>query len=181
MKNDNFAASISASSVPPAATVPSDDEVDAAPTLRDLRAQEGAIMRATREHEDALNKLQTLYKRVRAKMYRDHKSAVIAEDNSALMRFQAGCPKPKEVASKAEQAAGHCCLPEWCASPQPAYGYAARDARNERARRDEERHGEADAQLGLEGVDTEAIERTEQRKVEAQHLQCASHGHVPVC
>ena len=48
MKNDNFAASISASSVPPAATVPSDDEVDAAPTLRDLRAQEGAIMRATR-------------------------------------------------------------------------------------------------------------------------------------
>ena len=42
------------STVPPAANVPTEDEVDAARTLRDLRAQEGAIMRVTREHEEGM-------------------------------------------------------------------------------------------------------------------------------
>ena len=67
-------------------------------------------MSATRQHEDALGRLQNLYKRVRAKMYRDHKSAVIAEDNSKLQQFQGGCPKPKEVASKAELDAQAQCM-----------------------------------------------------------------------
>jgi hypothetical protein len=96
--------------VAPAANVPTEDQVDAAKTLTELRAQEGAIMRDTRVHEDALGKLQTLYKRVRAKMYRDHKSAVIAEDNSALQQFQSGCPKPKEVANKEELDAQATCM-----------------------------------------------------------------------
>ena len=96
--------------VPPAATVPTDEQVDATLTLHDLRAQEGAILKSTRDHEDALTRLQTLYKRVRAKMYRDHKSAVIAEDNSALQQFQAGCPKPKEVANKEELEAQAQCM-----------------------------------------------------------------------
>ena len=46
--------------------------------------------------------LQQRYKRVRAKMYNDHKKAVIAEDNAKLHRFQRGCPKPKAGATTAE-------------------------------------------------------------------------------
>ena len=91
-------------------SVPTEEAVDAAKTLPDLRAQEGAIMKATRRHEEVLGKLQTLYKRVRAKMYRDHKQAVIKEDNSALQQFQAGCPKPKEIASKEELDAQAQCM-----------------------------------------------------------------------
>ena len=93
-----------------AAKVPTEEEVDASTTLPELRRHEGTIMQATRSHEDALTKLQTLYKRVRAKMYRDHKQAVIREDNSALQQFQAGCPKPKEVASKEELDAQASCM-----------------------------------------------------------------------
>ena len=83
---------------------PSNDVIDAALTLPTLRSYEGAILKATRQLEDILATLQSKYKRVRAKMYREHKHAVIAEDNSALERFQRGCPKPKEVwqASKRE-------------------------------------------------------------------------------
>ena len=64
--------------------------MDASTTLPELRKHEGTIMRATRIHEEALNKLQTLYKRVRAKMYRDHKQAVIREDNRLCSGF-GGC------------------------------------------------------------------------------------------
>lgn len=86
------------------AQVPSEEAIDGTTTLAGLRLHEHAIMAATRSHEDLLAKLQTLYKRVRAKMYRDHKLAVIAEDNAKLQRFQGGCPKPKEVkgATKAQ-------------------------------------------------------------------------------
>ena len=92
------------------AAVPTEDQVDASLTLQQLRQQEATIMAATRTHEDALGRLQNLYKRVRAKMYRDHKSAVIAEDNAKLQRFQGGCPKPKEVASKEELDAQAKCM-----------------------------------------------------------------------
>ena len=77
--------------------VPAEEAIDASLTLKDLRSHEGTILSATRLHEDALVKLQNLYKKVRAKMYRDHKTEVIAEDNSKLQQFQAGCPKPKEL------------------------------------------------------------------------------------
>ena len=80
--------------------VPTEEAVDTSLTLKDLRSHEGKILSATRLHEDVLVRLQNMYKRVRAKMYRDHKTEVIAEDNSKLQQFQSGCPKPKEVASK---------------------------------------------------------------------------------
>ena len=91
-------------------TVPSLEQVDATPTLRDLRAHERATLRATREHENVLIQLQGLYKHIRAKMYREHKSAVIAEDNSALSQFQAGCPRPKEAATKEDLDAQTACM-----------------------------------------------------------------------
>lgn len=72
----------------PVQQVPSEDAIDQSMTLQALRGHEGTILAATRVHEDALSRLQTLYKRVRAKMYRDHKAAVIAQDNSALTQFQ---------------------------------------------------------------------------------------------
>jgi hypothetical protein len=86
------------------AQVPSEEAIDASLTLPELRNHEAAILTATRAGEDALARLQTLYKKVRAKMYRDHKLAVIAEDNAKLQQFQGGCPKPKEasLASKEE-------------------------------------------------------------------------------
>ena len=85
-------------------TPPSDEHIDAALTLPQLRTFESVILKAKSSLEESLEALMLKYKRVRAKMYRDHKHAVIAEDNSALQRFQAGCPKPKEVwqQSKAE-------------------------------------------------------------------------------
>ena len=43
-------------------------------------------------------------------MYRDHKSAVIAEDNQKLSQFQGGCPKPKEVQTKEELEAQMACM-----------------------------------------------------------------------
>ncbi len=92
------------------AAVPDDEEISAALTLEQLRTYEAAILASTREHEEKLASLQERYKRVRAKMYRDHKKEVIAQDNSALQRFQAGCPKPKVGATKAELSAQADCL-----------------------------------------------------------------------
>lgn len=92
--------------------VPSEEEIDAALTLKQLRAYEKAILWAKGDLEESLEDVMLKYRRVRAKMYRDHKLAVIAEDNSALKRFQAGCPKPKEVwqSSKAELDKQAACL-----------------------------------------------------------------------
>ena len=55
-------------------------------------------------HEEALTRLRARYQRVRRKMYSSaaFKREVMREDNSKLTRFQSGCPKPKEGASKAE-------------------------------------------------------------------------------
>lgn len=86
-----------AAAVAPAKEVPSDEKIDNATALDTLRSFEGAILAATRSHEESLAALREQYVRVRAKMYRDHKQAVIEQDNSALRRFQGGCPKPKEV------------------------------------------------------------------------------------
>ena len=57
-----------------------------------------------------LGRLRSTYKRVRAKMYREHKRAVIADDNAKLARFQGGCPKLLNGASKAEIEASVKCL-----------------------------------------------------------------------
>ena len=43
-------------------------------------------------------------------MYREHKRAVIADDNAKLARFQGGCPKLLNGASKAEIEASVKCL-----------------------------------------------------------------------
>ena len=92
--------------------MPTDDEIDASTTLAALRTHENKILASTRSHEDALARLQTLYKHVRAKMYRDHKLAVIAEDNAKLQRFQGGCSKPREAvgATKEQLDAQAACL-----------------------------------------------------------------------
>ena len=84
--------------------VPTEDAIDASTTLPELRTHEANILAATRTHEDEVARLQNLYTKVRKKMYRDHKLAVIAEDNAKLQRFQGGCSKPKEasLATKAE-------------------------------------------------------------------------------
>ena len=83
--------------------MPNDDEIDGSTTLAQLRTHEAAIMAASRAHEDALKALTTRYQRVRAKMYRDHKKAVIAEDNAKLGRFQRGCAKLKPRPTKEEK------------------------------------------------------------------------------
>ncbi|KAL1525938.1 hypothetical protein AB1Y20_020764 [Prymnesium parvum] len=77
--------------------LPTDEMIDAAQTLPQLRAYEHLLLRVKGSLEESLEGLMLKYKRVRAKMYREHKHAVIAEDNAALQRFQAGCAKPKEV------------------------------------------------------------------------------------
>ena len=102
-----------AADAPPAdapAVVPNDDEIDGSTTLAQLRTHEAAIMAASRAHEDALKALTTRYQRVRAKMYRDHKKAVIAEDNAKLGRFQRGCAKLKPRPTKEELDAQAKCL-----------------------------------------------------------------------
>ena len=78
--------------------MPSEEQVDGATTLEQLRVQEAAILETRRRHEEVLARLQVRYQKVRQKMYREHKSAVIRSDNAKLARFQGGCAKPKKLA-----------------------------------------------------------------------------------
>ena len=84
--------------------MPSEEQVDGATTLEQLRGQEAAILETRQRHEEALARLQARYQKVRQKMYRDHKKDVISQDNAKLAKFQGGCAKPKRLAglSKAE-------------------------------------------------------------------------------
>jgi len=84
--------------------LPSEEQVNEATTLEQLQEQEAAILETRQRHEEALAQLQARYQKVRQKMYRDHKKAVIEKDNAKLARFQGGCAKPTKLAglSKAE-------------------------------------------------------------------------------
>lgn len=84
--------------------MPSEEQVDGATTLEQLRAQEAAILETQRRHEEALARLQARYQKVRKKMYTNHKKEVISQDNARLAKFQGGCAKPKRLSglSKAE-------------------------------------------------------------------------------
>ena len=81
--------------------VPNDDEIDGSTThLAQLRTHEAAIMAASRAHEGRAQGADDAYQRAREA--RDHKKAVIAEDNAKLGRFQRGCAKLKPRPTKEE-------------------------------------------------------------------------------
>ena len=103
-RRQGLAAMSSAALEQTAKALPSEEQVDSATPLEQLRSQEAAILEKRRRHEEALARLQARYQKVRQKMYRDHKKAVISSDNAKLTRFQGGCAKPKKLAglTKAE-------------------------------------------------------------------------------
>ena len=80
-----------------AEALPSEEQVDSAKTLEQLRAQESAILETQKRHEEALARLQARYQKVRRKMYRDHKKDVISSDNAELAKYQSGCAKPTRL------------------------------------------------------------------------------------
>lgn len=91
-------------------SAPSEASIDKTLTLEGLRTFEATILTATRQHEDELARLQQRYRRVRAKMYREHKAQVMAADNQRLGSFQQGCPKPKPRPTKEEADAQARCM-----------------------------------------------------------------------
>ena len=97
-------AAMSSAALEQTKAMPSEEQVDGATTLEQLRAQEAAILETQRRHEEALARLQARYQKVRKKMYTDHKKEVISQDNARLAKFQGGCAKPKRLSglSKAE-------------------------------------------------------------------------------
>lgn len=106
-----IAAATTSLALPNASLPISEAAIDAATTLATLRTYEESILQATRRHEDALARLQGRYRSVRAKMYREHKRSVIAEDNARLSQFQGGCSKlPPGKPTKSELDANAKCL-----------------------------------------------------------------------
>jgi hypothetical protein len=97
-------AAMSSAALEQTKAMPSEEQVDSATTLEQLREQEAAILETRQRHEEALAGLQARYQKVRKKMYQDHKKDVISQDNAKLAKFQGGCAKPKRLAglSKAE-------------------------------------------------------------------------------